>query len=135
MVICVWATRERAYHFTAADKIFAAPVARSARKEPQIVQRHLSILVAFRRYILLALNAILSVVSHRSNDFFHLFQKYVSEGSIVRDCVNKCVEKGDMILVHYRRFWAVFRNFIQVHSAKKYIIVKKSDCVQFTFFL
>ncbi|KYN34891.1 hypothetical protein ALC56_10859 [Trachymyrmex septentrionalis] len=43
--------------------------------------------------ILLALNAILSVVSCRSNDFSHLFQKYVSEGSIVRDCVNKCVEK------------------------------------------
>ncbi|KYN23260.1 hypothetical protein ALC57_04133 [Trachymyrmex cornetzi] len=35
----------------------------------------------------------LSVVSRRSNNFSHLFQKYVSEGSIVRDCVTKCVEK------------------------------------------
>ncbi|KYQ48411.1 hypothetical protein ALC60_12547 [Trachymyrmex zeteki] len=69
------------------------PVTPPCIKKPQIAQRHLSILVAFRRYILLALNTILSVVSHRSNDFSHLFQKYVSEGSIVRDCVPHCVEK------------------------------------------
>lgn len=48
--------------------------------------------------LLPALDDEISSVSRRSNRVFslsRLFQKYVSEGSTVRDCVPTCMEKGE----------------------------------------
>lgn len=43
--------------------------------------------------------------------FLLFFQKYVSELSVVRDCVGTCVEKGEFHRFKYRSYTSMLKNY------------------------